>query len=128
MDVSEEIKCLSTSEEKWIVDNGLTHTFNRIGDKNALEKAIRAINEKSIDITLVALDLIVNSSKFSIGLEGIQINSKGETYDLIPSIKKTEYISKGDIIISITYAINLDSLTEKINMIIENENNDAKPG
>ena len=111
MEVSNQIKCLSTSDKKWTINDGLI--FNVSGDTLKLGKALKDVDQDQIKITIVFLELKSGSDTFCIGLEGIRINSDGKMINLIPTIKKNTVFNQGNITY-ITYVINLDSLTKNI--------------
>jgi len=121
MDVTDEIKCLTTKNTSWAINDGLVHIFNISGDQSALGEAIKYINKDQIKITIMFLELKSASNTCSIGLEGIRINSDGKMINLIPTIKKNKTILGKGKVVYITYTINLDTLTKNIMDIVNQD-------
>lgn len=121
MDVSDEIKCLTTNSKCWTINSGPTHIFSISGDPSKLGKAMKYVNEDQMKITIIFLEIRSESNTFCIGLEGIRINSDGKIINLIPTIKKKNTISKEGNVIYITYVINLDTLTKNIIDIVNHD-------
>jgi hypothetical protein len=119
MDISEEIKCLSTNSKQWAINSGPTHIFSVSGDPYELGKVMKYVNNDQIKITVIFLELKSESNTFCIGLEGIRINSNGKIIDFIPTVKKKNIVSEKGNVVYITYTINLDTLTKNMTNFIK---------